>query len=254
MIIPGEPVWVELNTPDMEKAEAFYGALFGWLFEDEGLDYGHYNTVRLGDELVAGAMELHPDLTNSPPSFAVYLAASDVPATSARAEAAGARVTVAPMEIPGRCTMAYLQDPTGAHVGLWEGDQVRVEARDKPGGFTWWELMTGDYGAAVAFYGDVFGMDIHPLGAQSEPFQYSTFGQGDGLLAGICDAATIVSDEVPSHWRVYVQVVDVDSSVEKVRSLGGTLLDGPVDSPFGRVATVADDQGAQFQLIDANPL
>ncbi len=252
MSIAGEPVWVELNTPNMEKAEAFYGALFGWRFEDEGLDYGHYNTVRLGKEMLAGAMEIHPDNSDVPPSFAVYLAARDVHATAARAEAAGARVTVAPVDIPGRGTMAYLQDPTGAHVGIWEGDDVRTEARDKPGGLTWWELMTGDYAAAIDFYGDVFGIDIHPLGAQSQPFQYSTFGQGDGLLAGICDAATIVSEETPSWWRVYVQVVDVDDAVEKLRSLGGSLLDGPVDSPFGRVATVADDQGAMFQLVDAN--
>ncbi|MEO7588127.1 MAG: VOC family protein [Arachnia sp.] len=254
MSIPGEPVWVELNTPDMEKAQAFYGALFGWLFEDEGLDYGHYNTVRLGDEMVAGAMEIHPDIADAAPSFVVYLGARDVRATAARAETAGARITVPPMDIPGRGAMAYLQDPTGAHLGLWEGERIRMEARDKPGALTWWELMTGDYDAARTFYGDVFGIDIHPLGVQSQPFQYSTFGQGDGMLAGMCDASTIVGDGLPSYWRVYVQVADVDANVEKVRDLGGQLLDGPVDSPFGRVATVADDQGAQFQLIDDNPL
>ncbi|MGV8846623.1 VOC family protein [Tessaracoccus sp.] len=253
MSIPGEPVWVELNTPDMEKASAFYGSLFGWTFEDEGLDFGHYNTIRLGTGMVAGAMEIHPDVPGVPPSFTVYLAARDVHETAERATAAGGRVTVGPTEIPGRGTMAYVQDPTGAHVGLWEGEAVRMEIRDRPGAMTWWELMTGDYAAAVAFYGDVFGMDIHPLGVQSEPFQYSTFGQGNGLLAGICDASAIVTEEQPSSWRVYVQVEDVDAAINTVRSLGGSLIDGPVDSPFGRVATVSDDQAATFQLIDSNP-
>ena len=254
MTIPGEPAWVELNVPDMQKAIAFYGALFGWRFQDEGLDYGHYNTVRLGEDVVAGAMEIHPDLTDAPASFGTYLAAHDVGATVERAKAAGARVTVEPVEIPGRGTMAFLLDPTGAQVGLWEGDEVRMEARDTPGGLTWWELMTSDYDAARQFYADVFGIDIHPLGGQSVPFQYSTFGRGEGLLAGICDASSITSDESPSHWRIYVQVVDVDETLQKVQDLGGQLLDGPVDSPFGRMATVADDQGTRFQVIDANPL
>ncbi len=32
------------------------------------------------------------------------------------------------------------------------------------------------------------------------------------------------------------------------RAKGGQVLDGPADSPFGRFATVADPQGAQFQI------
>lgn len=27
---PGEPIWVDLSTPDVDKSTAFYGALFGW--------------------------------------------------------------------------------------------------------------------------------------------------------------------------------------------------------------------------------
>ena len=38
-------------------------------------------------------------------------------------------------------------------------------------------------------------------------------------------------------------------AAERVRELGGALLDGPIDSPFGRVATVADPEGASFQII-----
>ena len=29
-------VHLELNTPDLAKAKAFYGALFGWQFQDNG--------------------------------------------------------------------------------------------------------------------------------------------------------------------------------------------------------------------------
>ena len=32
-------------------------------------------------------------------------------------------------------------------------------------------------------------------------------------------------------------------------AMRGTLLDGPLDSPFGRIASVADPTGATFQVI-----
>ena len=41
----------------------------------------------------------------------------------------------------------------------------------------------------------------------------------------------------------------VDLLKEKLKELGGTVLDGPEDSPFGRLATVQDPQGASFQII-----
>ena len=29
----GTPTWIDLGIPDLERAMAFYGALFGWEFE-----------------------------------------------------------------------------------------------------------------------------------------------------------------------------------------------------------------------------
>ena len=42
---------------------------------------------------------------------------------------------------------------------------------------------------------------------------------------------------------------DLDGDIHRLRGLDGAVLDGPVDSPHGRVATVADPQGASFQLL-----
>ena len=36
--------------------------------------------------------------------------------------------------------------------------------------------------------------------------------------------------------------------LEVIREHGGTVLDGPQDSPFGRVTTVQDPAGATFQI------
>ncbi|WP_332761268.1 VOC family protein, partial [Pseudarthrobacter sp.] len=42
---------------------------------------------------------------------------------------------------------------------------------------------------------------------------------------------------------------DADASVEKAVSLGATVIDGPEDSPFGRLASLADPTGAMFKII-----
>lgn len=62
------------------------------------------------------------------------------------------------------------------------------------------------------------------------------------------DASAFLPEGVPSHWSVYWDVVNVDASVAQAQSLGGTLVDGPKDSPYGRMATVTDSCGAMFKL------
>ena len=39
-----------------------------------------------------------------------------------------------------------------------------------------------------------------------------------------------------------------ESALARVRELGGSVLDGPIDSPFGRITTIADPEGATFQI------
>ena len=67
-------------------------------------------------------------------------------------------------------------------------------------------------------------------------------------LAGVMDASSFLPEGVPSHWSIYWDVVDVDSSIATTQALGGTLIDGPQDTPYGRMATVTDNCGAMFKL------
>lgn len=38
----GTPSWVDLGTTDLADAKRFYGALFGWEFDDRGPEAGNY--------------------------------------------------------------------------------------------------------------------------------------------------------------------------------------------------------------------
>jgi predicted enzyme related to lactoylglutathione lyase len=83
-------------------------------------------------------------------------------------------------------------------------------------------------------------------------FRYSTFGEGDAALAGIMDATGHLPEGVPSHWAVYFATEDADATVKQVGELGGSVLEDPQDTPYGRLAVVADVNGASFRLMGPN--
>jgi predicted enzyme related to lactoylglutathione lyase len=46
---------------------------------------------------------------------------------------------------------------------------------------------------------------------------------------------------------------DTDASVARVQANGGSVIREPIDHPYGRMSTVADDQGAVFSLLGVTP-
>ena len=132
---------------------------------------------------------------------------------------------------------------------MWQpGEMKGYGLAAEPGTPAWHELHTKDYGTAVKFYQDVFGWDTDVM-SDTPDFRYTTLGAGDAAKAGIMDAAGYLPAEVPSNWQVYFAVADADAAIEKAVSMGARVIDGPEDSPFGRLATLADPTGAMFKII-----
>jgi predicted enzyme related to lactoylglutathione lyase len=48
---------------------------------------------------------------------------------------------------------------------------------------------------------------------------------------------------------VYFEVADVDAALARVPALGGTIVEPAQDTPYGRLARVADRTGAPFRLV-----
>jgi predicted enzyme related to lactoylglutathione lyase len=63
---PGTPCWVDLATPDVDAAERFYGALFGWEIPElpNSAEMGGYRRATKDGRDVAGA-----ELVNEPGAF-----------------------------------------------------------------------------------------------------------------------------------------------------------------------------------------
>jgi predicted enzyme related to lactoylglutathione lyase len=55
---------------------------------------------------------------------------------------------------------------------------------------------------------------------------------------------------VPAHWHVYFATENADDTVAAIKAAGGKVVAEPFDVPeVGRMAVVADPQGAVFSVI-----
>jgi len=109
---PNAVVWNELNTRDPEAAKSFYGAVFGWTFEEREFETGTYTSVKVGEDGVGGLVDITgraPD--EVPPHWLVYFAVDDVDATAGTAADRGGGTVLEPFDIAEVGRIAILKDP-----------------------------------------------------------------------------------------------------------------------------------------------
>jgi predicted enzyme related to lactoylglutathione lyase len=111
---PGSLVWNELLTTDVEKAGAFYSALFDWSPNATPTPNGTYYSFMVDDWGMGGMMAIAPEMGPMPSSWLVYFGTDNVDASVTRATELGGKLMMPAMDMPGVGRMALLQDPTGA--------------------------------------------------------------------------------------------------------------------------------------------
>jgi len=130
---------------------------------------------------------------------------------------------------------------------------AKERASDR-GSFIWYELMTTDPEGAKAFYDAVVGWTIG--GPEPAYNGYRMIGRSDGGFAG---GLLPLTDEMQQHgarpaWLGYIFVEDVDATVASIERAGGKALMPAFEVPnVGRVAMVADPQGAPFYVMKPTP-
>jgi len=243
---PGVPMWVDLGTSDLDAATRFYGKVFGWQFQSAGADAGGYGFYMLNGKMVAGAGPLMSD--QQPVAWSTYIDSADADATVAKAREAGGTVIVEPMDVMGAGRMAFVLDPTGAAIGIWQPLQhTGAELANEPGAFCWNELATRDIEAAKRFYKAVFDWDgtTNAFGDTT----YTEFKVGDRTVCGMREMGANDPPQVPAHWLVYFAVADTDAAVSTISGAGGAVLVPPMDIDPGRFSVATDPQGAAFGVI-----
>lgn len=242
---PGTPCWADLGVPDTEAAQSFYSALLGWQWGPASAEFGGYTNAIKEHHVLAGlGPQMDPD---DPPRWTTYFATDDSAKTLARVREAGGTVTVEPMQVGPLGTMSMAVDPQGTPFGLWEsGQHTGFTAIMEQGTYLWCEGEYSDPDAARAFYAAVFDYTYDPV---PEAGDYATFKTAGADVVGGIGGTGLVTEGVRPGWLLYFGVADVDAALETVQQQGGRRLTEPEDTPYGRMAVVADPWGARFAVM-----
>jgi predicted enzyme related to lactoylglutathione lyase len=243
---PGSPAWVDLGTADLEDAQRFYTALFGWTAEVSG----DYVTFARNGLPVAGAGPLYG--AGQPTAWSTYIGTRDADEVAARVAAAGGKVLVPPFDVQEQGRMAAFLDPGGAPFSVWEPGTMRgAELFDAPGSVTWNELNTRDLDGAMGFYHAVFGWRFRNSSMSGVPYVVAKVHE-----TPVCGLQQMLPDDWPDdvtpHWMVYFAVHDCDYAAEHAVALGGMVVQPPTTLPIGRFSLLADPQGGLFSVLGAH--
>ncbi|MFJ4621236.1 VOC family protein [Streptomyces sp. NPDC088812] len=253
---PGSPCWLDLGTPDVPAAAAFYGAVLGWDYESmgEGEDM-EGGMFRKDGRIVAGLGKLTESGARS--AWMIYYGVTDADATTEAVERAGGTVRVAPRDLDQWGRMAQYSDPLGGQFAVWQpGETKGVELVEEPGALTWTELYTSDAQAAKEFYGAVLDWRFSDMELPGGGGVYTLITPAGlpeermhGGLMELPEEDLALTDGQP-YWHPVFAVTDCDDAVAQVTANGGSVQMGPEDAEgVGRLAVCLDPARADFVVL-----
>jgi uncharacterized protein len=280
--IPGVPCWVDASEPDPEAAVGFYGAFFGWEFENampagsDGKYYiarhevtGGWSLFDQSGDSRGGDVAALGSIPEAAPPFAMwnsYFWVDSADEAAAKVRAAGGSIVREPLDFGDACRIAVCSDPEGVAFGVWEAKQHKGAGLvNDPGSLNFNGLNTRDVEGAKSFYGSVFGWQTIDLtfaqmwtlpgyGDYLEGYhpdirkQMEESGAPEGFVDVVATINPIPDDQpdTPAHWGVTFAVEDADAAAAKATELGGSVIVPPFDAPWVRMTVIADPQGATF--------
>ena len=249
--VNGAPNWADCATFDLDGAERFYAAVFGWTPRRiGGSDGSVYSLQMLDGELVAGIYELNQQMRDMgvPSHWGTYIEVEDVDAATEKVRAEGGIVADGPLDEPGVGRMVIVQDNVQAFVRLWHSaPEHGVVPSNVAGHMNWNELSTREPEKAARFYEKVLGVSVEKV--PSGDSHYRMLVAGGRPVAGILQV-TPEMGEFPASWEVYFASDDVDATQAKAIAAGGKALKEAFDIPGGsRMAVLQDPFGAVFDVM-----
>jgi len=219
--------------------------------------------IRGGDVAAIGSA---PEGGAAEAMWNTYIWVDDADATAAKVRDAGGSVVSEPLDVMDAGRMAVVADPEGAVFCLWQARRHKgARVVNEHGALNFNTLATRDVARARAFYGAVFGWGVldlpggpmWTLPGYGDHLEEATpglrkmmaeMGAPDGFIDVVAAIQPIAPDDAatPAHWSVTFGVDDADAIAAKAVELGGTVVAGPMDAPWTRMAVLRDPQGATF--------
>jgi predicted enzyme related to lactoylglutathione lyase len=128
-------------------------------------------------------------------------------------------------------------------------DLSKMSFSEEPllGKFIWYDLISDDVEASRRFYGELFGWSFEKTeGPRGNDYYLAS--DGGVYIAGLVAVTGAADGSELSRWLPYISVADVDASVDRSSSGGGSVAVAPLDVRLGRVAAIVDPQGAAIGL------
>ncbi|MER7753976.1 VOC family protein [Kitasatospora sp. NPDC097643] len=249
----GSPCWIDLGSPDVNATVEFYGRVFGWTFQSAGPEAGGYGFLQANGKTVAAVGPLTEQGAQS--AWTTYFRTADADATAKAVKNVGGTVRVPPMDVMDAGRMAQLTDPQGAQFAIWQAGTVKgLDVVSEDNALVWTELHAADQNAARDFYGSVFGWRAEPFPAPGITYLVLSPAEGDQQATSFGGIAPVMAEGQSPSWTPYFATEVVDELVTKAQAAGGTVLMPATDMPgVGRIAWLADPNGAPFALIKGEP-
>ena len=221
----GDVGHVSLLVPDLDRAQAFYGAVLGWTY----VSADRPDARRVSDSVPRITLYGGHDRGHLHLAWQV----DDVDAAVETVRDLGGAATD-PVEMPygsrSDCT-----DDQGMAFTLWQPPAGAAPAT-RPPDLAYLSLSVVDSARFRRFFGELLGWTFSP-GRVEDGWNI----EGTTPTAGIAGGA-----ERPSAVPMY-RVDDVEAAVERVRAAGGTAT-AVEPMPYGRTSDCTDDQGTPFYL------
>ncbi|MFH7596761.1 VOC family protein [Streptomyces racemochromogenes] len=251
--VPGGLNWLDLATPDIDAAVAFYEGVFGWEFVTAGPEAGGYGFLWKDGRTVAAVGPLTEEGARS--AWTVYFRTVDADATAEAVERAGGTVRFPPADVFTAGRTARFADPSGAEFAVWQpGKTDGLELVNEPGSVSWIELYTTDAAAVKEFYGSVLSWETRdtPLGGG---LVYTIAGPAGGgertVHGGILELTQAHLDAGSvSEWHPYFEVEDCDAALARASEVGATVIIPAMEADgVGRIGMLLDPFGAPFAVV-----
>ncbi|MEU9350351.1 VOC family protein [Streptomyces griseoloalbus] len=247
----GTPCWADAMFNDIEGAKSFYGDVLGWTFGEAASEFGNYIEASVDGKAVAAVVPPMPGQEGTS-QWCLYFAARDAAATAGRIRDHGGELLMEPMQVGDYGTMCLARDPGGVLFGLWQaGTHEGFGAMAEPGAYCWAEVFTREPEKSDAFFPAVFSYRSKRLEGEMD---FRIYDLGERSVLGRMRMTDDFPPEMPPYINVYFTVGNCDEAVARATARGGALRSGPMDTPFGRFASISDPQGAHFSVIDITTL
>jgi predicted enzyme related to lactoylglutathione lyase len=141
--------------------------------------------------------------------------------------------------------VAAIRDPSGGIVLLWQPrSRIGAALVNDVGPLCWNELATPDVERARSFFGKLLGWEY-----ETDASGY-TMIKNAGRLNGGTREQTEPERGLEPSWLPYFTVESADDAARQAEQAGGRALVPTMAISLGRIAVIADPQGAAFAVFE----